>query len=675
MVKFKLFMDWLLTLNKSSFRDAFSLGASYALVEAFFVGVLPRISLSQYPVPTLRLSILLIIIEVGAVMLGFLVCLPFERYAITFVRLILVWQFVFVVGGELLYFHDEYSAPAYSSGLLLQGVFLSLVVLFSRVPGGAIGNCCRSFSRPVPFSLLLLTPWFTVIDVLDGRSRAIRLISVGASVTLIMLIASIKASPRVRSALAYGVVGIGVAIGLWGFLRPAETLRANTQDGVGQNPVATSAASRPNILLVSLDTTRADHLSLYGYPPRTSPQLEILARQACIFENAVASSPMTLPSHASVFTGLSVEEHGAYLSAQNPRGRAITSSAPVFAEAARRLGYETTGIVANHAYLSSRWGFSRGFVYYDDSLNQHWVTPIGPYTLGRGIRDLIAVAIGEPEARTREATEIRRSAQVFLSNRDRRRPFLMFLNFMDAHSPYYPPPVYRKAFGADLGPFDGFRFQRLPYAYPKTTVVAYYDAGIRYMDEELGQLFRTLRENGDFDETLIIVLGDHGESFQEHGSTYHNGTVFEEEIHVPLLIKFPAQKEQSRVSQRVLTTDLYHVMVSAIRGDVLPPFRNGDQEWLISERHTRDGFIEAAAFNRNEKIIISRDGSFSVYDLKADPFEARNICHPGASSSVCIGARIIAAGWASRMRQCCPDVGAVVSAEERSRLRSLGYVN
>ena len=297
------------------------------------------------------------------------------------------------------------------------------------------------------------------------------------------------------------------------------------------------AGGPPNLLLVTLDTTRADHLGPYGYPRPTTPRLDALARDAVLYTRAVSTSSWTLPAHASLFTGRFPWSHGARYDPEGPlvladaieapraiRARGLSPGAETLAGRLAAAGYDTAAVVGGPWMLRS-FGLAEGFAHYDDD--------------------------GITEYRGRRAEDVARGARAWLADwhdSGDGRPFFLFLNFFDPHFPYDPPPPHDRAFlPPDVEPDSRRRAQWK----------ALYDGEIRYVDEQLGSVLDLLEERDLYDDTWIVVTADHGELFGEHGEWGHGGHLYQELVAIPLLVK-PAdargagREEASRVQVQQL---------------------------------------------------------------------------------------------------------------------------
>jgi arylsulfatase A-like enzyme len=339
-------------------------------------------------------------------------------------------------------------------------------------------------------------------------------------------------------------------------------------------------AGSPNVLLIVLDTVRADHLSLYGYPRPTSPNLERLARRGIRFDQARAAAPWTLASHANLFTGRWPHELGIKWSCP------LRDDVPTLAEHLGSLGYATAGFAGNTFYCSYDSGLDRGFTHYRDYVLD-WLNAARAVRLineslktfaqlGRFLPiprlTLLKLAQGE----RKHAHVVNREFLDWLSRRRQpRRPFFAFMNYVDAHSPYLLPPGGSYRFGSAPRTDAEWWFlaegwtqadkRRLPPA-ARTLVHDAYDNCLASLDERLGELIDELQSRGVLDQTLIIVTADHGEGMGEHGLFDHGESLYRTEIGVPLLIVPPADRGRSpiAVEESVSLRDLPATIVDLI---------------------------------------------------------------------------------------------------------------
>jgi arylsulfatase A-like enzyme len=276
---------------------------------------------------------------------------------------------------------------------------------------------------------------------------------------------------------------------------------------------------RPNVLLISIDTLRADHVHSYGYPIETTPRLDQLAAEGARFTRALSNSPWTLPAHVTMLTGQEVGVHNVRYSKN-----ALADSALTITEVMKEQGYATFG-VGSAPYLKARYGYAQGFDSYDDDLAQV------SYKASHE-----SVTAGKAVNKTLRAIKQRRGENWF-----------GFLHIWDVHYDYIPPAPYDKKF-ADPD-YDG-NFRMLKWEKNKkfrvgmdpddfAFVISQYDGEIAWVDSQLGRLFDRLKEMGLYENTAIIVTADHGEEFLDHGQKGHGHSLFDELVRVPMIIKAP----------------------------------------------------------------------------------------------------------------------------------------
>lgn len=317
----------------------------------------------------------------------------------------------------------------------------------------------------------------------------------------------------------------------------------------------------PNVLLLILDTVRASSLGVYGYARPTTPELSRWAARGVVFERAVAPSPWTLPSHASLFTGRPAHELSASWLVP------LDDTTATLAEVLAGRGYATGGFVANQLYATRDHGLARGFAHYDDFP----VTPGFFLRAAQPARRLLdaytpRVWIGNDELPGRRHADDISAAFLRWLGRDRvaARPFFAFLNFYDAHDPYLPSADdFRRITGRDRGDnLSPLRRYRLDQRRDRMTPAEItkerdsYDAAILGLDRAIGGLLDSLAARGVLERTIVVVTSDHGEEFGEHGVFYHGHTLYAQSLHVPLLVLFPRVPQGRRIGGTVSLTDL-----------------------------------------------------------------------------------------------------------------------
>ena len=385
---------------------------------------------------------------------------------------------------------------------------------------------------PLFLGLALLVPvvtgpafWMTKqVLHLDYWGRwGISFISVGLGSTWLLLFALLR-TQEALDVFTRRLVSVCVAVA--GLALAATGLAALSS---GSKP--TPPHGRPNILLISIDSLRRDHVGSYGYPRPTTPHLDALARDGVRFDTAVAPTSWTLPSHVTLLTALPIRVHQVHVSSERFTKRVLT-----LAEVLLEEGYATAGIVGG-SYLDAGYGFAQGFDHYDDYtvVNRDRRKPDGHVTSPISLR--LANEWLESWAASQQP-----------------RPFFLFLHMWDVHYSYDPPPPYDTMFDPD---YEGdivaspyMRNRRINARMdPRDLehVMALYDGEIRHTDDHLGRLFDSLKGLGAFDDTIIVVTSDHGDEFFEHGKKGHGQNLFDSVLRIPLLMRYPSKIPAGRV--------------------------------------------------------------------------------------------------------------------------------
>lgn len=402
----------------------------------------------------------------------------------------------------------------------------------------------------------------------------------------------------------------------------ASALALAVSAAAGCEPRETEIVSQSNVLLVTIDTLRADHLGAYGYHRGTSPNLDALAKESVLFENAFSVSSWTLPGHASLLTGLFPAEHGVVTDRT-----ALPVSSETLAEIMSSNGYDTFAAVS-HAYLTERYGFEQGFDRFDDSLS----TGSAHRPVAAGIVDRMIEWLGERESE---------------------RPFFVWLHIFDPHWSYVPPSPYDAMFdphyeGSMKGDFRSLsKYFKAVKGYDKPPhlpesdfehVMSLYDGEIAYVDAELGRLFEALRSRDIWGKTLVAVASDHGEEFMEHGSLEgHQWTLYDEVVRVPLILRIPGGRRPGHVVETPVSTVGLVGTVLDYSGIAAPERRSltatveesrgdGDRVPPILMDLTVRREKRSVAIREGElKLIRGEDGRAELYRVSVDAGEARDL--------------------------------------------------
>lgn len=391
-----------------------------------------------------------------------------------------------------------------------------------------------------------------------------------------------------------------------------------------------TSGARQNVLLVTIDTLRADRLGAYGYGPARTDNLDALARDGVLFERATAQVPVTLPSHASLLTGLFPPIHGVR---DNTHFR-LDEKAVTLAEILKAQGYQTAAFVGAFV-LDESFGLAQGFDVYDDVVGgRDGATP---------------GTIAE-----RPAAEIVRAFGSWLDGTSRETPFFAWLHFFDPHLPYAPPAPHSPT----------------------------YDGEIAYSDEQFGLVLDKLEAAGLADETQVLVTSDHGESLGEHGEKSHGFFVYDATLRVPWILKGPRLPQGLRVTSSVRTVDVLPTVLELV-GVPVPPEIQGESVLELFEASAdrvdyAECYVPQLNFHWAPLVAIRADGFKYIdaprpelYDLNRDPAELHNLFaeEPSRAERMRRELADLVARWpvslSSRQQ---PDLETV------ERLRALGYV-
>jgi len=418
-------------------------------------------------------------------------------------------------------------APAVNAGLfVLAGISMALTsrVLHAVRHDAAVMSVCVSLTA---FACLL------VADLIEPWSALVLAAGVGIAVGRH---ATTRRRIRTVAVRAWRpVVLMACALGVAGFAWHPVAERISR---AGLPPVGEAA---PNVLLVVLDTLRADHVSAYGYARSTTPRLDGLAEHGVLFEQAFANSSWTLPSHASLLTGRLPGEHGADW--REPMRAGI----PTLAEAFAARGYATAAFAANTSYVAPEWGLGPGFTRFE-VYGSSWADDVVRTAYGRRLALNLLPRLGYFDIPGRKrAPEVNREFLSWLDAADG-RPFFAFLNYLDVHDPYVTDAPHHQRFSTDAARGDVINFQFQPHAFRRQAGITAaeiqaeidaYDGCLTYLDEHLGRLFDEIARRGLDGSTLVVVTSDHGESFGEHDLFGHGNSLFLESLHVPLIVSWP----------------------------------------------------------------------------------------------------------------------------------------
>jgi len=464
--------------------------------------------------------------------------------------------------------------------------------------------------------------------------------------------------------------------------RPAIEAELDTNDAAEPNETAeahaattletfASGESGPLTLLITLDTTRADHLGCYGYERPTSPNLDRLAADSMVYERAIAPGTWTLTSHASLFTGKFVSSHGARMDPQRGlplslgvcgpskilqqlRASTISPHEQTLASILHDAGF-VTGAIVGGPWMKTEFGLQLGFDHYDDQ-------NIEP-SIGRLAEDVTSKALQ------------------WLSRPEVRHRFL-FLNYFDPHYPLVPPEEFMAKFlpegevapnGAD-GKLSDRQMRDL------------YDAEILYTDAQLGRLLDGLQQLGLYEDAWIVVTADHGDSHGEHEVYEHGRTPYQEVVHIPLIVKTPGAATTGRSAKWIQLTDVLPMLLDGLQ--ISPPAGIQGRSPpdighpIVIESHTID--LPGTMFGHQPghwlcliepdgtKAIWNSEGHHMLFDLNSDPHEEHNLIDEHTEKFMALSKRL-QNYLADLPRPAEVDSPTAIKPETLKALKSLGY--
>jgi len=409
-----------------------------------------------------------------------------------------------------------------------------------------------------------------------------------------------------------------------------------------------------NVILISIDTLRADHLGCYGYAKDTSPNIDKFIEESVLFKLHIANAPTTLPSHASIFTSLIPSHHGAY------NDRPLSEDAITMAEILKLYGYRTVSF-NDGGYISTRFGFDQGFDLYHSSLDA---------------------------ARGTLKNRVTRAIEWIEENQNGK--FFLFLHTYEVHHPYTPQEEFLALFEANYsGDLPSSISRDLLIEIndnnliidedDKGHIINTYDAEIRSMDDGFSFLVNFLREHNLYEKTLIIFTSDHGEEFGEHGMMgWHGTTLFDEVLHIPLIIKFPNSAfSTSVVNQQVRSIDILPTLLDALdihsegifEGTSLINSINGKKEKLYAVSEI-GGFGKSIRTEAWKYYRIRSSEMF--FNLNSDPLEQTDLLSANLDTKEQL--KNVLESFVSKRPLSLPKDRAKLDKKTLEQLKALGYI-
>jgi arylsulfatase A-like enzyme len=459
-----------------------------------------------------------------------------------------------VVGDPFIYF---WASIAYGIiGLAMGIAFAILISIITGLKGSTI-NKARSFA--LPFVLVLIVQGIVIArfrllrDVFEQRLKLLEPAGIGLHLGLIagavvlfvilyrlILITLIRRAPFAILGNFFG----GLAV--WGIILLITYGTWHTQSAGGehresrlQHPPAPEEeeATRPNILVIVVDTLRRDHLSCYGYRSISTPHMDALAYDGILFHNMITQSSWTKPSFASILSSAYPSTHQAIGKPDIFSDQNLTIPEVLYNE-----GYYTFGIL-NNVNVSEVFNFQQGFVDFTYLQPDFFfganeaASKLNFYDLLRKVRETFLVKRKNVAHYYQDAAVVNDRVISFLESYDSPHPFFLFVHYMDPHDPFFEHP------------YNGVGYARVSNEHPPPSMAEVYrkayDEEILYLDGKIGELRDYLIRNGLYDDLLVVFTADHGEEFYEHGGWWHGKTLYDEQIRVPLFVKLPDRQLQN----------------------------------------------------------------------------------------------------------------------------------
>jgi arylsulfatase A-like enzyme len=443
---------------------------------------------------------------------------------------------------------------------------------------------------------------------------------------------------------------------------------------------------RPNVVLISIDMLRPDHLGCHGYERDTSPSIDRLAREGVRFAEHVSSAPWTLPAHTAMFTSVPDSVHGVV----DPIGTALAPGFVTLAERLQDAGYATGGVFAG-PYLHPAFGLGQGFDRYVDRGKY-----LGDVDLDAQHEWSMNEAVMRASHHGVTNEDVYASTRSFLEEHAGKRPFFAFVHLWDVHFDFTPPPPYDKLFDPDYtGPITGRDFffdPAINAAMPERDrehLIALYDGEIRWTDEVVGRIRADLERLGLAEDTLVIITSDHGTELFDHGQKGHRTTLYDEQLRIPLVLWFPARLAPRVVDTQTRMIDLAPTILDLVDlgapdgwlGESLVPLADGAplgfDNVAVSELMSVGRELRSVRTKEAKLVVDTASGGSAWWDLAADPYELEPLevdASPQATALTGLYARIVAElSRAIEARPAAPGTPALSEAIRRS-LAASGYV-
>jgi arylsulfatase A-like enzyme len=420
------------------------------------------------------------------------------------------------------------------------------------------------------------------------------------------------------------------------------------------------ASDTPAVIVIIIDTVRADHLGCYGYGRETSPNIDAFSKECIVFRNAITTAPWTTPAIASMFTGQFPRVLG-----YKDEAVVVDDKALCLAEIFRNNGYATAGVVS-HVYVSATLGFGQGFDSFDEENVQGHGHVSSPSVTDKGIAFVDA---------------------------HKGQKFFLFLHYFDPHcdyilhEPYNFYPDYRGQLHSGQPIEDLRTIAQNMTPEDRRYLIALYDSEIRFTDEHIGRLLQHLKDIGIYDDVLIVLTADHGEAFLERGDSWigHTKNVYQELIHVPFMMRIPGSNGGRVVDDWVSLLDFMPTVVAAAGLEVPEGYVNDAHDLLAGDSESRRDFVfsetgrwgdQMALIQGDWKILNDRSSNhLYLFDLASDPGELHDVSAQDHDTLMRLRNELLETDWnldmkRSKFRIMAPKL----SPQDIEKLKSLGYI-
>jgi len=496
-------------------------------------------------------------------------------------------------------------------------------------------------------------------------------------------------APNIYGAQKRGLVRVAIALL---FLASAADFWVH-----GQHP---AGPSRPNVILIVVDTLRWDHVGAYGYAKKTTPAIDALSREGAVYETAISASPWTTPSHAAMFTGQYPSRNGV-----DGKNIFLDPASHTLAETLARNGYQTAGFI-NNVYIRRQTGMAKGFQQYEEFWGRNEVSSV-----------MMLIELARDHWYPRQDTgaqETRMAVHHWLKHDwTGKNPFFLFIHFMEPHAPYGIPDTYYSTFlppGVSADQARAVNQDPESYVCNKVQMTdrdfqilnALYDNDIRYLDDQIGAMVASLREQKLLDNTLLIFTADHGEHFGDHHLMSHELSVYDSLLRVPLIIRHPATiRAGTRVPNVVQTVDLFPSILRFVNlnadglelqgASLLPQHFDREKIPFAYAEYRNDRAVDKIerrfpgalnpVFRRKSlrtirsadfKFILGSDGTRELYSINSDPYETNDLVDKQPQEAHILEDTLNK--WSSSFKASTFYKKEEISKEALDELRALGYV-